>query len=63
MFVSSLVRSLGWRLWPALLAALLSLAAWADPYPPLWNNGAGAAVHYLPQGWPANNDWSPTTIG
>lgn len=24
----------------------------ADPYPPLWSNGAGTAIHYQPVAWP-----------
>ena len=44
----------------------------ADPYPPHWGNGAGAAVHYSPVSWPAEpanpqdcgaacGDWQPYT--
>lgn len=37
-----------------IVASLIMVtAASADPYPPTWSNGAGAAVHYAPVGWPS----------
>lgn len=44
----------------------------ADPYPPYWGNGSGAAVHYSPVSWPNEpekpqdcgltcGDWQPYT--
>jgi large repetitive protein len=44
-------------------AVLLSFAcaavAVADPFPPYWTGGAGAAVHYAPVGWPSEASWTP----
>ena len=31
----------------------------ADPFPPYWTGGAGAAVHYQPAAWPAEASWTP----
>jgi uncharacterized repeat protein (TIGR01451 family) len=55
-----------------LFAIFISLLAVADPYPPLWSNGAGAAIHYDPVAWPSEpanpvncgntcGDWKPYT--
>ncbi|MFO1389940.1 InlB B-repeat-containing protein [Cellvibrio sp.] len=44
----------------------------ADPYPPTWDNGIGAAIHYSPVSWPSEptnpvncgatcGDWKPYT--
>lgn len=49
-----------------------SAFVYADPFPPLWDNGSGAAVHYQPVGWPSEptnprdcgdscGDWKPYT--
>lgn len=48
----------------------LSSGAGADPFPPNWQNGSGAAVHFQPVPWPANDgdgslefgDWVPYTM-
>ncbi|HTF96793.1 MAG TPA: hypothetical protein VL995_11720 [Cellvibrio sp.] len=59
---------------PSILIFLLLFisTAIADPYPPLWSNGAGAAIHYDPVAWPTEpanpqncgtncGDWKPYT--
>lgn len=56
----------------ALCAMLLSSALSAHPFPPLWNGGAGVAVHHPPVLWPSEpldprqcgdecGDWRPYT--
>lgn len=40
------------------LVGLMWIVLWssftsADPYPPEWNSGAGASIHYAPVTWPA----------
>jgi large repetitive protein len=35
-----------------VFSLLLSLSVSADPFPPNWDNGAGAAIHYDPVSWP-----------
>ncbi len=42
-----------------ILAVLPNLVA--DPYPPYWSGGTGAAVHYAPAPWPADGAWIPVT--
>jgi len=55
-----------------LLSLLVSSIAVADTYPPLWNNGTGAAIHYQPVVWPSEpsnpadcgancGEWKPYT--
>lgn len=50
----------------------LPLVTIADPYPPTWDNGAGASIHYQPVAWPSEpanpvncgtncGDWKPYT--
>ena len=42
--------------WKALLAgamALVATAVIAHPYPPYWDAGTGAAIHFQPVSWPA----------
>ncbi len=46
----------------ALISALLSTSAFPDPYPPYWDGGAGAAVHYAPVAWP-NEPALPSNCG
>ncbi len=41
------------RLIVAPLCALAAVSASADPFPPLWNDGAGAAIHFEPAAWPS----------
>lgn len=45
----------------SLLTAVVLPAprAYADPFPPAWNGGAGPAVHYPPVAWPADAAWVP----
>ncbi len=49
-----------------------SLTVYADPFPPAWEGGSGAAVHYPPVAWPSEpsspaecgatcGDWKPYT--
>jgi uncharacterized repeat protein (TIGR01451 family) len=42
-----------------LIGVCLSAPAVADPYPPLWNGGAGAAIHFAPVTWPSDASWIP----
>lgn len=43
---------------PLLLALLTAVVAVvADPYPPYWGGGSGAAVHFAPVAWPADASW------
>lgn len=49
------------------LALLVAAPAVADPFPPYWGGGSGAAIHYQPVNWPSNDgdglqdfgDWQP----
>lgn len=62
-----------WQLLGAILCSCVaSLLVQADPYPPLWSNGAGTSIHYQPVIWPAEpanpvncgitcGDWKPYT--
>ena len=34
----------------------------ADPYPPYWENGHGAAIHYPPINWPGDLQWNVYTL-
>ncbi|PKG82342.1 hypothetical protein CXF85_12685, partial [Colwellia sp. 75C3] len=51
---------------------LLSFVSNAEPYPPLWNNGTGSAIHFEPVAWPSEpndaincaencGEWKPYT--
>ncbi len=53
-------------------ALFLSMLSIADPYPPTWDNGNGAEIHYAPVVWPSEpvnpvdcgtscGDWKPYT--
>lgn len=55
-----------------LLSLLVSGIVVSDTYPPLWNNGDGAAIHYQPVAWPSEpsdpancgadcGEWKPYT--
>lgn len=45
-------------LWLGVPLAVMAvvLGVWADPFPPAWNNGSGAAVHFAPVAWPSEPD-------
>ncbi len=46
------------------LVAMFAFAfpAQAHPFPPAWENGNGAAVHFPPVQWPSDNAWIPYTM-
>jgi len=48
----------------ALVVVLMSaaVAVLAHPYPPYWNSGSGAAIHYAPVAWPAEATWFGYTL-
>src|SRR5688572_8715687 len=48
----------------ALVIALVSaaVAVLAHPYPPYWNSGGGAAIHYPPVAWPLDASWIGYTL-
>jgi hypothetical protein len=50
----------------ALLAllgvGLFSRSAMGNPYPPYYDGGAGAAIHWAPVAWPDEVDWIPYTL-
>ncbi len=64
--------SYGLKIGVCLVGFFFALSAVADPFPPEWQSGAGAAVHYQPIAWPAEpadakdcgttcGDWQPYT--
>jgi hypothetical protein len=56
--------------WGAAFLAVLTVVlmtcwvgpAFADPYPPSWNSGTGAAIHFSPAPWP-NEPANPADCG
>jgi uncharacterized repeat protein (TIGR01451 family) len=50
-----------WRGFAAALVAVTATLVFADPFPPYWDGGSGAAVHFAPVAWPAANGWTPYT--
>ncbi|KGJ99076.1 beta strand repeat-containing protein, partial [Thalassotalea sp. ND16A] len=59
-----------WGMFFALI--LVASSVKSEPYPPLWSNGSGAAIHYSPVQWPAEppdpadcgddcGEWKPYT--
>lgn len=57
-----MVRRLSISVLFGLFALLLAAQVTADPYPPLWSNGAGGAIHYQPVAWP-NEPADPQNCG
>src|SRR3954463_395319 len=58
--------------WTLLVAFAIGTIVLANPFPPLWGNGAGPSVHFQPVAWPSEpsnpancgancGDWKPYT--
>src|SRR5690242_4130690 len=52
--------SIRWR-WTLAVTLAVCTFVFANPFPPLWGNGAGPAVHYAPVAWPTDAAWQPYT--